>query len=109
MPISYPKESSKFDLAAELFWRLRGLGFIVAGGVKARAQAGRCVFDLVAFNPLTLEAMAIIEVEEPRKLSKPITSLSSSRRIQKYQTFGLPIYLCNSYENIEKIVQKLLE
>ena len=108
MTISYPKESSKFDLAAELFWRLKGLGFLVSGEVKARAEAGRCKFDLVAFNPLTKAPLAIIEVEPPRKVGRPITALADTKRVRKYKSFGIKIYVCDSYSGIEEVVGALL-
>lgn len=118
-PISYPAHSSEFEIQSTLFEACKKKGFIIRGEVKGtfahqeRTARGfrtfykKYRFDLVIYRQTRskhYEAIAIIEVKKrPAHLNKP----STYAQISQYTEFGLPIFLCSTYEDIHLIIQKI--
>jgi len=105
--ISYPLKPTEFEIQAELYLKMRGLGIDVKGELKiSKKQTGTrgSIFDLVIFKER--KAVAIVEVK------KRYRGLGAGGTIQeaKYKEFGIPLIYCfrDNIEDTVKEIQKLL-
>lgn len=112
--IAYPLKPSEFDIQAELFGRLRTLGFDVRGEVGAycsdHGKEHRTNLDLVVFNSKR-EPCVIIEVKDhprPKENAFTVGRCLGSRQHRRYSSFGIPLWTCFTDSEIPRIVEKLL-
>ena len=92
--IPYHAHASEFEVQAELYRRLRGMGLDVRGEVKTqfeqktkRDRASACRFDLVLYENKT--AVHIFEVK--RHATRHKNGVEATRQSQRYRTYGLPV------------------
>jgi len=103
MTIKYPNRVREFEVQAQLYFALRNCGFDARGEVTAKADNGRnCRFDIAVFDN-TQQCVAIIEVKAHTRDRKP----KKTRQLEKYESFGLPVYLCRNLHDIDPIVGKI--
>jgi hypothetical protein len=106
----YPKKDipTEFEVQAELYCKLKKLGFQVRGDVRREG----CQFDLVIYDN-DLNAKCIVEVKNwdqkdvKRKKDKVISG--EKKQINKYKKFGITILMCYNQNYIDKIIKYLSE
>lgn len=107
--ISYPVKHSEFEVHAELYDRLRALGYDARGCVPARCRDDkgrqpRCHLDLVVFRER--QPVVIIEVKNGNGTSFVMNDTQQARR---YLKFGLPVIQCPNMNWVSVTVEKVQE
>lgn len=106
--IPYPQQDSEFDVQAELWRRLKEIGFDVRGEVRAVCDDGgkrsRTRLDLVVFD--NRRAIAIIECKNSDKSTRCVVTGRQGRR---YSKFSLPLFLCVNRSKIDLTVELVRE
>ena len=107
--IPVPNGATEFEVHAELFVRLRDLGFDVRGEVNWKSkkkEAGRkmtCRFDLVVYDDG--KPAHIIEIK-----SAPIDhrdGLENTRQGRRYRMFGVPVTFVYGMEEARAVIDLL--
>lgn len=103
--ISYPKRFSEAEIQSLLWFKLREIGIDARLEVKAKLNCRLHRLDVVVFkdeNPQSIiECKAYTHNYNPERLAK----LSDSKQLNKYQEWGLPVFLCLYEREIKKTVQ----
>jgi hypothetical protein len=95
--IPYPRRISEFEIHAEVFMILKGLGYDIRGEVSAPGSR----FDLVMFK--NKEPKVVIEV---KRLKRPNRFRSNGRRISRYRSYGVPVVVCLNENYIVDTIEK---
>ncbi|MDE1999729.1 MAG: hypothetical protein KGI52_12460 [Burkholderiales bacterium] len=102
-----PTHVSEFEVQAEIWARLKGLGIDVRGEVKARAPFDGCKkhhvtcrFDLVVYQES--KAVLIIEVKSGKVRHKD--GFDETRQGTRYPCFGLPVVVVYGCDGIDKAI-----
>ena len=90
-------------MQAELYFRLRQLGFEVYGEVKATVKNRGSIFDLVVF--WGADAAIIIEVKNTDH--KAVLNGKATMQSTKYKEFDLPLIFYTTATPIESVVAKV--
>jgi hypothetical protein len=110
--IAYPKKRSEFEIQSEVYQRLRLLGIRVRGEVIAYVDdygIHRCEMDLVIFDSLC-RAIAIIECKNYANPGNPsVVFDSESRQCRRYKLFGVPVFQCVCWDQIEACLSAVVE
>lgn len=103
MPI-YRSKQSEAEIQAELYHRIRSLGFNPRLQVPGFIHDGRkCLFDIVVFIKQPRLAICIIECKRGSGLVKNMGP-SGKAQWEKYSLFNLPLFYCGK-NDIEKTVE----
>lgn len=117
--IEYPIRFSEFEIQATVYWGLRSDGIDVRGCVPSRAfesgtqlsRSGRIknkhpkvFFDLVVFSSHQTP-IVIVECKN-RTPDSPLRQLGG-RQQRRYETFNIPIILCDRESEITTTVEKV--
>lgn len=111
--VQYPERESEFEVQAELYFRLKGMGLDVRGCVKGRCrdfgQNPRVYLDLAIFDEL--KRLTIIIECKNMTLWQAGTELrlNKGRQERRYSSFGVPVILCPNIGAIEDVVQEILK
>lgn len=110
MNIKYDNELTEFELQAELYTLLKGLGFNVKGEVSANAYIWgsfylRARLDIVVFNKHNI-ATHIIEVKTEQAIYNDKHKIQE--QIDRYKNlFHLPVILCYNVNQFTDIINTL--
>lgn len=101
--INKPSKVSEFEMQAELYFRLKRLGFDVRGEVTAMYQGERSMFDLVVF--VNNQGAVIIEVKNSR--ADALRYGKKTRQNRKYKAYDLPLVYYTTATPIESVIAEI--
>jgi hypothetical protein len=104
--IKWSKKCSEFDVHAELYRRIKEVPLLIPRGeVYAYTDKGNaCRFDIVVFRkdgPAHIP-FCVIEV---KKRGQDI----GSKQKAKYESFGLPLFVCHGENGIDKVLGQVIK
>ena len=101
MKIEYPKRCNSTEVQAEIYRKLKDLGF----NVRLEVKAIKCRFDIVIFDKYN-NARCIIEAKSRNK-NYDNERYYRSVQYKKYCKYGIPVILCCRLEEIDDIITKI--
>jgi len=107
--IIFPLKVSEADIGYKIKARLDAHGLTCRQQVQAycefRGRIRKNYMDVVAF--MGQRPVAIVEVKSGGlRFSKPN---ESTIQVQKYRTFGLPIFFCRGAGMVDEVVQQIID
>ena len=105
--IDYPDKVSEREVQAELFVKLKCLGYNARCDVRGENSGRKTKFDIVIFD-INNNAKFIIEIKSNNyDKSYVINKFNTSKRKQKYDRFNIPTLCCANKKSISSLIWRL--
>jgi hypothetical protein len=107
--IAYPDKISEREVEAELFMKLKCLGYNIRYGLRGSVGGRRTKFDMVIFNKDN-QPKFLVEVKSSNYCEEYVKNkFEDSKRKQKYDKFNIPTLCCANVKSIPSFVANLLK